>query len=159
MEKLTSAAQFRLIDLFIAMIVYLPVWHSHCTRSRFTVLVSCSGELAGRSFVGRGRLRNLRADSSTVGVYRLFKGVSGTRFGSLALKIGSLESEKITQGNKFFFIFCCIGFFNWFCTIFGCWFQICHQFFSACSGFHAIGIFNILILVVFCTYLLYSFTQ
>jgi len=25
---------------------YLAVWHSHCTRARFTVLVSCSDELA-----------------------------------------------------------------------------------------------------------------
>jgi len=28
-----------------------------------------------------------------------FKGVLGTRFGSLDLKIGSLESEKIVNGN------------------------------------------------------------
>jgi len=28
------------------MTVYLPVWHSHCTRSRFTVVVSCSDKLA-----------------------------------------------------------------------------------------------------------------
>jgi len=51
------------------MTVYLPVWYSHCTRSGFTVLVSYSGERAGRSFVCRGRLRNLRADCSTVGLY------------------------------------------------------------------------------------------
>jgi len=46
---LTSAAQFRLIDLFLAITVYLPVRHSHCTRARFTVLVSCSAELAVHS--------------------------------------------------------------------------------------------------------------
>jgi len=28
------------------MTVYLPAWHSHCTRAWFTVLVSCSDELA-----------------------------------------------------------------------------------------------------------------
>jgi len=28
--------------LILALTVYLPVWHSHCTRARFTVLVSCS---------------------------------------------------------------------------------------------------------------------
>jgi len=28
------------------MAVYLPVWNSHCTRVRFTVIVSCSDELA-----------------------------------------------------------------------------------------------------------------
>jgi len=40
LEKLTSAAQFRLIDLFLAMAVYLPLWHSHRVRGKFTVLVS-----------------------------------------------------------------------------------------------------------------------
>jgi len=30
------------------MTVYLPVWHSQCTRARFKVLVSCSDELAVR---------------------------------------------------------------------------------------------------------------
>ena len=49
LEFLTSAAQFRLIDLLLAITVPLPVWHSHCTRARFTVLVSCSGELAVHS--------------------------------------------------------------------------------------------------------------
>jgi len=69
-ENLTSTAQFRLIGWLIALIiVYLPVWHSHCARPRFTVVVSYSGELAGRSFVCRGRLRSLRADCSTVDRY------------------------------------------------------------------------------------------
>ena len=40
-----SEAQFRFLDLFLAIIVYLPLWHSHCTGSRFTILVLCSGEL------------------------------------------------------------------------------------------------------------------
>jgi len=43
---LTSAAQFRLIDVFLAITIYLPVRHSHGKRARFTVLVSCSAELA-----------------------------------------------------------------------------------------------------------------
>jgi len=43
---LTSAAQFQLIDLFLTVTVYLPVRHSRCIRARFTVLVSCSAELA-----------------------------------------------------------------------------------------------------------------
>jgi len=43
---LASAAQFRLIDLFLAITVYCPVRHSHCARARFNVLVSCSAELA-----------------------------------------------------------------------------------------------------------------
>ena len=51
LENVMSAAPFRLIDLFVAMIVYQPVRHSRCTRARFTVLVSCSGEeLAVHSF-------------------------------------------------------------------------------------------------------------
>jgi len=46
----TSAAQFQLIDLFLAITVYyLPVRHSHGTRVTFTVLVSCSAELAVHS--------------------------------------------------------------------------------------------------------------
>jgi len=28
------------------MAVYFPVWHSYCTRVRFTALVSCSDERA-----------------------------------------------------------------------------------------------------------------
>jgi len=47
---LTSAAQFLLIDLFLAITVYLPERHSHGTRARFTVLVSCSAELAVHSY-------------------------------------------------------------------------------------------------------------
>jgi len=31
------------------MTVYLPVLHSHCTRVRFTVLMSCNDELAVHS--------------------------------------------------------------------------------------------------------------
>ena len=50
LENLTSAAQLRLIDLFIALTVYFPISSSHCTRIRFIVLVSCSGELAVHSF-------------------------------------------------------------------------------------------------------------
>jgi len=46
---LTSAAQFRLIDLFLAITVYLPVRHSHGTRASFNVLVSCSAKLAVHS--------------------------------------------------------------------------------------------------------------
>ena len=46
LENVTSAAPFRLIDLFLTMTVYQPVRNSRCTRTRFTVLVSCSAELA-----------------------------------------------------------------------------------------------------------------
>jgi len=49
LENFTSAAQLRLIDSFLAMIVYLPVRHSHGTRARFTVLESCSGKIAVHS--------------------------------------------------------------------------------------------------------------
>jgi len=48
-ENLTSAAQLLLIDLILAITVYLPVRHSHCARARFTVLLSCSAELAVHS--------------------------------------------------------------------------------------------------------------
>jgi len=33
LANMKSAAQFRLIDLILAMTVYLPVRHSHCTRA------------------------------------------------------------------------------------------------------------------------------
>jgi len=41
--------KLRLIDLILAMTVFLPVWHSHCTRVRFTVIVSCSDEFTVHS--------------------------------------------------------------------------------------------------------------
>ena len=49
LNNLTSAVQFWLIDLFLSMTVYLPLWHLHCTRAGFTVLVWCSCELAVHS--------------------------------------------------------------------------------------------------------------
>ena len=47
LENLKLAAKFLLIHLIAATTVYLPVWH--CTRARFTVLVSYSDEIAVRS--------------------------------------------------------------------------------------------------------------
>jgi len=41
-----SAVQLRLVGLIFAMTIFLPIWHSHCTRVRFTVLATCSYELA-----------------------------------------------------------------------------------------------------------------
>ena len=67
-ENMKSAAQFRLIDSILAMTVYLPVRHSHCTRasSRFWchAVVSLQFTLV-RSFVWP----NLGADSFDVGLY------------------------------------------------------------------------------------------
>jgi len=54
------------------MTVYLPVWHSHCTRSKFTALVLRSDELAVHScplICPQRRLRKSRRDSSTVGLH------------------------------------------------------------------------------------------
>ena len=55
------------------MTVYLPVGHSHCTRARFTVPMSCSDELAFHScpliFARRGRMPNLWVGCSSVGLY------------------------------------------------------------------------------------------
>jgi len=47
--KLKSVSWFQLIDLILAMTVFLPVWNLHCTRVRFTVVVSCNDELAVHS--------------------------------------------------------------------------------------------------------------
>jgi len=56
------------------MTVHFPVWYSHCTRARFTVLASCSDELTVRScplicLPRQCKLRNLRADCCTLGLY------------------------------------------------------------------------------------------
>jgi len=48
-ENLKSAPWFRLIDFILAITLYLFIWHSHCTRASFTVLVWCSDELAVHS--------------------------------------------------------------------------------------------------------------
>ena len=38
-RKSEATSRFRLIDLFLAITLYLPVWHSHCTNASFTILV------------------------------------------------------------------------------------------------------------------------
>jgi len=82
--NLKLASWFRLIDSILAITLYLPVWHSHCTRARFTAPVWCSDELAVHSCPLRLQtqtLRNLRAHCSTVDLccvtiswQRIFKG-------------------------------------------------------------------------------------
>ena len=85
LENLKSTSWFRLIDLILAITFYLLVWHSHCARVRFTVLVSCSDELAVHSGphlrLQTQILRNLPAHCSTVALCwvtitwgRIFKG-------------------------------------------------------------------------------------
>jgi len=49
LENMKLVAQFRSNDKIFAIPLYFPVWHSHCTTVKFTVLVSCSGELAVHS--------------------------------------------------------------------------------------------------------------
>jgi len=39
LEKLRSASRFRLIDFILATTLYLTVWHSHCTKASFAVLM------------------------------------------------------------------------------------------------------------------------
>jgi len=50
LENLKSASSFRLIDLILAITLYLQVWYSHYTRASFTILVWCSDELAIHSW-------------------------------------------------------------------------------------------------------------
>jgi len=38
-KNLKSASSFRLIDLVLAMTMFLPIWNSHCTEVRFTAYV------------------------------------------------------------------------------------------------------------------------
>jgi len=47
--------------LILAMTVLLPVGNSHCTRVRFTVIVSCSDELAIRAGLRGGNEVNCPA--------------------------------------------------------------------------------------------------
>ena len=49
LEKLEVGILIPIIDLILAMTVFLLVWNSHCTRDRFTVVVLCSDELAVHS--------------------------------------------------------------------------------------------------------------
>jgi len=48
-KNLKSASWFQLFDLILAITLYLPIWHSHCTRASFAVLVWCSNALAVHS--------------------------------------------------------------------------------------------------------------
>jgi len=49
-ENLTSAAQYPLIDLFLAMTLYLPLWHSHCTRQQGNCNSPEIFQMLGRSY-------------------------------------------------------------------------------------------------------------
>jgi len=49
LENLKSTAKFLLVYLILAVTIYLPVSHLHCTRVRFTVLESYSSELVVHS--------------------------------------------------------------------------------------------------------------
>ena len=74
LEHLKLAAKFRLLHFIVAMTVYLPAWHRHCTRAWFTVLPWCQTVMRlqfahVQSFVCRGRLRILLVNCSTVGLY------------------------------------------------------------------------------------------
>jgi len=70
LENLTSAAQFRLIDLFLVMTVYLPARHSHTAQEPGS-LFWCHAVMSlqfthVRSLACGGSLPNLRADCFTV---------------------------------------------------------------------------------------------
>ena len=71
---LQSAAPFRLIDLCLAMTVYLPVWHSHCTRADSLFWCHCHAVLIlqfthARYFACSCRWSNLRTVCSTIGLH------------------------------------------------------------------------------------------
>ena len=91
-ENMKLATQFQSIDLIFAMPVYLPVWHSHCLRTRFTVLVSCSSELAvhscpllcvakfGCEFFRCWSLFLLRNNTMAANLHRFASSYDGRRF-------------------------------------------------------------------------------
>ena len=71
-EKLKLAAKLRLIHLIFAMTVYLAIWHLHCQRAGFTVLVSRSDEIAVCScplLHLKRQVAKLASGCSTVGIY------------------------------------------------------------------------------------------
>jgi len=51
LENMQSAAQFRLIDLILAMTVYLPVRHSHCRRVSSLVSAPLRAKLGSGFFM------------------------------------------------------------------------------------------------------------
>jgi len=63
-ETPKSAALFQINDLILALTVYLPVSHSHCTSARFIVIVSCSDELAVHSCLLLCLQRRVAKDAS-----------------------------------------------------------------------------------------------
>jgi len=92
-KNLKSASSFWLIDLILEITVFLPVWNSHCTRLRFTVTVSCSGELAVHSCPYRGGLRKSRADCSAVGLYCVTIPLQQSCRGSLYITVAGVLSH------------------------------------------------------------------
>ena len=80
-----------LIDLILAMTVHLPVWHSHCTRARFTVLVLCDSELA---------FAHVRLFTCRGGCERIVVIWSLLRNNNMAT---NLQKLPLTYGNRRFF--------------------------------------------------------
>jgi len=112
-ESLKAAAQLRIIQLILAMTVYLPIWHSHCTLARFSVLVSCSNGGAVHSCPLLCVVRKVAklANGSTVGLYcvaitwqQIFKGsLQVTTVGVCSvwlLNAGILSGNAARQGRN-----------------------------------------------------------
>ena len=84
------------------MAIYVPVWHSHCTQAKFTVLVLCTAMMLWchavmslqitpvRSYACRGRWSNLRAVCSTLGLYCVTTTWQQIFIGSLQVTIESV---------------------------------------------------------------------
>ena len=90
------------IYLILAMTVYFPVWHSHCTRTKFTFLaaMSCLQSTHVSSFACRGRLRNLGTDCFTIGLHCVTTTWQQIFKGSLQVAaIGILSSVTAEQGR------------------------------------------------------------
>jgi len=91
------------------MTVCLPIWHSQCTRVRFTVLVTCGDELAVhliRFFACRGRLRNSGANCSTIGLccvtttwQQIFEDALGITEVGMGVRKGGQNGNLSRTGN------------------------------------------------------------
>jgi len=113
LEELKLAAQFRSIGLSLAVADFVPVWHSHCTQAKSTVLVLCTVMMLWcyavmslqitpvRSYASKGRWSNMRAVCSTVGLYCVTTTWQQIFIGSLQVTLESVLPHVTVEKHTF----------------------------------------------------------
>ena len=77
LENLKPASRFRLIDLILAITLYLPVWQSHCTKASLTVLAWF------KNFQGRQKIfKDNKTFSKNEGHNKLWQQIEGQFLGA-----------------------------------------------------------------------------